>query len=62
VALPSGTLDVEVAHQSGDLVTADVVAGTLGCNPQFAGPIDAEVVDEQLQQNDFHQRVGQGTR
>jgi len=53
----SDALDVEGVHESGNLVAADVMAGTLGCDPEYAGPMDAVIGDEQRHQNRHHHRV-----
>src|SRR6056297_1295038 len=42
--------DVELTHQTGHLVPADVHVGTAGGLPQLPGPVHPEVVPPQLQQ------------
>src|SRR5262245_45613630 len=54
--------DAGGAHVPGDLITSDVVAGTAGCFPQLARPVDAVVVLPQLAQRWADHGVTAGPR
>ena len=41
---PPGSGDPRSAHQSGDLVTADIMTGAAGSFPELASAVDAIVV------------------
>jgi hypothetical protein len=56
---PVHALDAELAHQTGNLVTADVLAGTLGGLPRLAGAVHPVVGDPQRQQQRQQHRVTQ---
>src|ERR1700756_554990 len=57
---PPGTGDPGSAHEPGDLVTADIVAGAPCCFPQLASTVDPVVVLPQLLKHRCHDRVPAG--
>ena len=50
-------LDAGLAHQPGDLITADLMAGTPRCFPELVGSVDAVVRHPDRDQDRDHHRV-----